>query len=65
MDGDYIWFEDARVVLDGLWLGCIVAGRSVPLPIVILHPDCRLAEVGDMGRLGVPRWWAAQRGLCA
>jgi len=65
MDGDYVWLEDVHVVLEGLWPFCLVAGRLVPLPIVILHPDCRLAEVGDMGRLGVPRWWAAQRGLCA
>src|SRR5205823_7507746 len=33
----------------------VVAGRVVPLPVAILHPDCRLAADGDVGRLGVPR----------
>ena len=59
----YLWFEDARVVQERLRLLCVVAGRIVPLPVVILHPDCRLAGAGDVGRLGVPRWWAEERGL--
>jgi len=59
----FVWFEDARVVQKGLRLHCVVGDRTVPLPVVILHPDCRLAAAGDVGRLGVPRWWAAERGL--
>ena len=42
---------------------CVVGGRVVPLPLVILHPDCNLAADGDIGRLGVPGWWAEQHGL--
>ena len=61
----YLWFEGARVVARDMRLMCIVANRVVPLPVVILHPDCTLASDGDVGRLGVPRWWAEQRGLCA
>ena len=60
-----LWFDGVRVVAEGMWLKCVVAGRVVPLPVVILHPDCTLAGDGDVGRLGVPRWWAEQRGLCA
>ncbi len=59
----FVWFEDARVVQKGLRLHCVVGDRTVPLPVVILHPDCTLAAAGDVGRLGVPRWWAAERGL--
>ena len=59
----FVWFEDARVVQKDLRLHCVVGDRVVPLPVVILHPDCRLAAAGDVGRLGVPRWWAAERGL--
>ena len=59
----FVWFEDVHVVQERLRLMCVVAGRVVPLPVVILHPDCRLAAAGDVGRLGVPRWWAAERGL--
>jgi len=44
---------------------CVVGGRVVPLPLVILHPDCNLAADGDIGRLGVPGWWAEQHGLGA
>src|SRR3989442_8295812 len=36
-------------------------GRIVPLPVAILHPDCRLAVSGDVGHLGVPRRWASAR----
>ena len=46
-----------------LQLMCAVAGRVVPLPVVILHPECALKAAGDRGRLGVPRWWARERGL--
>ena len=46
-----------------MWLKCVVTGHVVPLPVVILHPDCTLAADGDVGRLGVPRWWAEERGL--
>jgi len=42
---------------------CIVEGRAHPLPVIALHPECTLASAGDRGRLGVPRWWAKQRGL--
>ena len=59
----YVWFEDCRVFLDGLQLMCAVDGKVVPLPVVLLHPDCTLAGDGDMGRLGVPRQWAKDRGL--
>ena len=61
----FVWFEDVHVMQERLRLMCVVAGRVVPLPVVILHPDCTLAGDGDVGRLGVPRWWAEQRGLCA
>ena len=61
----YLWFDGAHVVAENMRLMCVVAGRVVPLPVVILHPDCTLAGDGDVGRLGVPRWWAEQRGLCA
>ena len=60
----FVWFEDARVVQKGLRLHCVVGDRTVPLPVVILHPDCTLASPGDVGRLGVPRRWAEQQGLC-
>ena len=61
----YLWFEDVRVVVENMRLLCVVAGRVIPLPVVILHPDCTLASHGDVGRLGVPRRWAEQQGLCA
>ena len=64
-DVGYVWFEDVRLVLEGLRLMCVVAGRSHPLPVTTLHADCTLAAAGDVGRLGVPHWWAKQRGLCA
>jgi len=60
----YLWFEDVRVVAENMRLLCVVAGHVVPLPVAILHPDCRLGADGDAGRLGVPRWWAEQQGLC-
>ena len=59
----YVWFENVRVFLDGLQLMCRVDGKVVPLPVVLLHPDCTLD--GDVGRLGVPRQWAKDRGLVA
>jgi len=59
----YLWFDGAHVVAENMRLMCVVAGRVVPLPVVILHPDCTLAADGDVGRLGVPRWWAEERGL--
>ena len=62
-DGAWCWFDDVRVVLEGLRLMCIVEGRAHPLPVIALHPECTLASAGDRGRLGVPRWWAKQRGL--
>ncbi|TMJ93526.1 MAG: hypothetical protein E6G67_12140 [Actinobacteria bacterium] len=62
--GAYLWFDGARVVAWNMQPMCVVAGRVVPLPVVILHPDCRLSADGDVGRLGVPRWWAEQHGLC-
>ena len=60
----YLWFDGAHVVAENMRLMCVVAGRVVPLPVVILHPDCTLASHGDVGRLGVPRRWAEERGLC-
>ena len=63
---EYVWFDDARVVAADLELfSSSWTAVSLPLPIVILHPDCALTGDGDVGRLGVPRWWAAERGLCA
>ncbi|HWP66540.1 MAG TPA: hypothetical protein VNO26_11555 [Candidatus Limnocylindria bacterium] len=62
-DDEYVWFDDVRVVGDGFELQCIVNGKQVPLPVVILHPDCKLAKPGDVGRLGVPAVWAAERAL--
>jgi hypothetical protein len=61
----YVWFEDVRVFLDGLQLMCAVGDKVVPLPVVILHPECTLSGDGDVGRLGVPRQWAKDRGLVA
>ncbi len=63
-DGSYLWFEGVHVFARDMRLLCAVDGRVVPLPVAILHPDCRLAADGDVGRLGVPRKWAEQRGLC-
>ena len=62
-DGSYLWFEGVHVFVRYMRLLCAVYGRVVPLPVAILHPDCRLAADGDVGRLGVPRKWAEQRGL--
>src|SRR2546422_5464422 len=50
-------FDGVRVVAKDMQPMCVVAGRVVPLPVVILHPDCTLSVDGDVGRLGVPRWW--------
>jgi hypothetical protein len=61
----YVWFDDVRVFLHGAQLMCIVGNTVVPLPVVLLHPDCTLAGDGDVGRLGVPRKWAKDRGLVA
>jgi len=63
--GGYLWFNGVRVFAEDMRLLCVVGGRLVPLPVAILHPDCRLAADGDVGRLGVPRRWAEQQGLCA
>jgi hypothetical protein len=54
---------DSRVETEGCNLRCIVKGRHVPLPVVILHPDCTLKRPGDAGRLGVPVMWAIHQGL--
>jgi len=68
MDGargnGYVWFEGGRVYAENMRLLCAVDGHTVPLPVAILHPDCTLRGPGDTGRLGVPRKWAEQRGLC-
>jgi len=64
-DGSYLWFEGVHVFARDMRLLCAVDGRVVPLPVAILHPDCQLAADGDVGRLGVPRRWAEQQGLCA
>jgi hypothetical protein len=64
-DGDgYVWFENVQVFTQDMRLLCSVAGSVVPLPVVILHPDCALTTPGDVGRFGVPKWWAVQRRLC-
>jgi hypothetical protein len=63
-DGDYVWFDNARVVGTLLSLQVEVAGCRVPLPVILLHPDCTLRGPGDVGRLGVPLSWARQHGLC-
>jgi len=62
--GGYLWFDGVCVFAEDMRLMCVVGGRVVPLPVVILHPDCTLASPGDVGRLGVPRRWAEQQGLC-
>jgi len=62
-DGAWCWFDDVRVELMDMRLMCMVGGRMHPLPVATLHPECTLARVGDRGRLGVPQWWAKQRGL--
>ena len=62
--GGYLWFDGVRVFSEDMRLMCVVGGRVVPLPVVILHPDCTLASPGDVGRLGVPQRWAEQQGLC-
>ena len=59
----YLWFDGVRVFAEDMRLLCVVAGRVVPLPVALLHPDCRLAADGDVGCLGVPRRWAEERGL--
>ena len=60
----YVWFEHARVVGEIFSLMVEVQGHSVPLPVVLLHPDCGLRGLGDIGRLGVPEIWAREHGLC-
>ena len=60
--GGYLWFDGVRVFAEDMRLMCVVGGRVVPLLVVILHPG--LASPGDVGRLGVPRRWAEQQGLC-
>ena len=62
-ENGYVWFENVRVVGGPLGLHCIVNGMEVPLPVVILHPECALRGDGDEGRLGVPAAWAIERGL--
>jgi hypothetical protein len=61
---EFVWFDNARVVYQSLQLLCVVGEKVVPLPMAILHPKCKLAQDGDVGRLGVPKWWAQERGLC-
>ena len=61
---DFVWFDDVRVRFEDMRLVCVVGDLVVPLPVVLLHPKCRLAKDSDVGRLGVPRWWAEQHGLC-
>ena len=62
----YVWFDDVRVESDGHFgIHCIVNGKQVPLPIAILHRNCRLRKPGDVGRLGVPVAWAMGFGLSA
>ncbi len=63
--GGYLWFDGVRVFAEDMRLMCVVGGRVFPLPVVILHRDCRLAADSDVGRLGVPRRCAKERGLCA
>jgi hypothetical protein len=62
---DYVWFDQAEVVRSelGFTPECLVNGKRVPLPVAILHRECRLEKVGDKGTLGVPTWWAVQHGL--
>jgi hypothetical protein len=61
MDGEngkgYVWFENCHVFSKDMRLLVAWDGRIVPLPVAILHPDCRLAA--SVGRLGVPRRWAS------
>src|SRR5678815_4585236 len=61
----YVWFDRVVVVRSptGLSCECIVDDKRVPLPVAILHPDCRLEKAGDTGRLGVPEFWAKEFGL--
>ncbi len=47
--GGYLWFNGVRVFAEDMRLLCVVAGRVVPLPVAILHPDCRLAADGMSG----------------
>src|SRR5438093_13213266 len=67
MDGEngkgYVWFENCHVFSKDMRLLAAWDGRIVPLPVAILHSDCRLAASGDVGRLGVPRRWAGHREL--
>jgi hypothetical protein len=51
---DFVWFDDVRVRFENWRLVCVVGELVVPLPLTLLHPDCRLAKDGDVGRLGVP-----------
>jgi hypothetical protein len=61
----FVWFDNARVVGSPLSLEVEVDGHRIPLPVIILHPDCTFRGVGDTGRLGVPLTWARERGLCS
>lgn len=64
MDTRYVWLDRVRVQSDGIFsVYCLVGARRVPLPFAILHPDCTLREVGDVGALGVPEHWAILYGL--
>lgn len=60
---DYVWFENARVVGSTFALKIEVSGRAVPFPLLLLHPECALRGLGDVGRFGVPVSWAKQHGL--
>lgn len=60
----YVWFENARVVGSPFALKVEVSGQAVPFPLLLLHPECALRGLGDVGRFGVPVSWAKQHGLC-
>ena len=59
----FVWFEGVRVERSDMGLCCIVNGKTVPFPVVILHPACTLENAGDEGALGVPTFWAREHGL--
>ena len=50
----FVWFDDVRVFLRDWRLMCAVNGQVVPLPVLLLHPDCTLSGDGDVGRLAYP-----------
>ena len=64
-NGRYVWFDGVEIIHSEASLNphCVVNEILVPLPIMILHPDCKLRKAGDKGRLGVPKAWAIGFGL--